>query len=157
MKLNGIPNDVLSNLNPFSLIIMIPIFNVAIYPLMRRVGFNFTPIKRITAGYLVAASSMAWACAVQMYIYKVSECGHYASGKRPDGTKCPNVELSVWVQSGSYILIAMSEILASVTSLEHAHSKAPVNMRSMVQAFSLFMSAISASIGFAMVGLSSVC
>lgn len=44
-------------------------------------------------------------------------------------------------------MIAISEILASITSLEYGFSKAPKNMRSLVAAFALFMSAISAAIG----------
>lgn len=48
MKLNGIPNDIVSNLDPFALIILIPIFDLLIYPGLRRVGINFSPIKKIT-------------------------------------------------------------------------------------------------------------
>ena len=33
---------------------MIPIFDYFIYPTLRRMGINFTPIKRIYAGFLVA-------------------------------------------------------------------------------------------------------
>jgi POT family proton-dependent oligopeptide transporter len=33
---------------------MIPIFERLIYPFLRSRGINFTPIKRITAGFLVA-------------------------------------------------------------------------------------------------------
>lgn len=156
MKLGGVPNDVLTNLNPISLVVMIPILDGLVYPFLRRCGIVFSPIKKITAGYFVAACSMIWACVIQVYIYRTSPCGHYASGTMPDGEDCPNVDISVWAQSGSYILIAISEILASITSLEYAHSKAPANMRSMVQAFSLFTTAVSSALGFALVTLSSV-
>ncbi|KAK3326352.1 peptide transporter-like protein [Apodospora peruviana] len=148
MRLGGVPNDVLTNLNPFALIIMIPLLDTFFYPALRKMHFNFTPLRRIACGYMVAASAMIWACVIQHYIYTRSECGTYASG---DG--CAPVDISVWAQSGSYILIAMSEILASITSLEYAHSKAPANMRSMVQAVALFMNAISSAIGFALVSL----
>jgi POT family proton-dependent oligopeptide transporter len=73
----------------------------------------------------------------------------------PDGvTQCPPVNINVWAQTGAYVLIAISEIFASITSLEYAFTKAPKNMRSLVQAFSLFMSAISAAIGEGLVPLS---
>ena len=55
--------------------------------------------------------------------------------------------LSVWIQSGSYVLIAFSEILASITGLEYAFTKAPKNMRSLVMAVFLFTTAISSAIG----------
>lgn len=67
---------------------------------------------------------------------------------------CHVTSLNVWIQSGSYILIAISEILASITSLEYAFSKAPKNMRSLVMSINLFTSAISAAIGEAFVPLS---
>jgi len=87
--------------------------------------------------------------------YKYSECGTNASGFHDDGeTPCAPVSINVWAQTGAYVLIAISEILASITSLEYAFSKAPRNMRSLVMAFNLFMTAISAAIGEAFVSLS---
>ncbi len=99
---------------------------------------------------------MIWTAVVQYYIYQRSECGSYASGTLLNGERCANADISVWVQSGSYILTAIAEILASITSLEYSFSKAPSNMRSMVQAIALFMNAISSAMGFALVSLSSV-
>ncbi|KAL2268712.1 hypothetical protein VTJ83DRAFT_3558 [Remersonia thermophila] len=155
MKVGGVPNDVLTNLNPFALIIMIPLLDTVIYPTLRKLRINPTPLKRIAIGYYVAAAAMIWACVIQYYIYKTNECGHYANGVLADGTKvdCAPSPISMWAQSGSYILIAFSEIMASITSLEYAHSKAPANMRSMVQSVALFMNAISSAIGFALVSL----
>jgi POT family len=46
-----------------------------------------------------------------------------------------------------YIIIAISEILAAITGLEYAFTKAPKNMRSLVMACFLFMSALSSVIG----------
>jgi POT family proton-dependent oligopeptide transporter len=45
MKLNGLPNDVLSNLDPFALIILIPICDLIIYPMFRKYKIRFTPIR----------------------------------------------------------------------------------------------------------------
>jgi proton-dependent oligopeptide transporter, POT family len=154
MALNGIPNDVLANLDPFALIILIPVFDLFIYPALRKAGIRFTPIKKIAAGFFTGSMAMVWACVIQYYIYKRSECGRNAGGKLPNGDGCAPVDISVWAQSGAYILIAISEIFASITSLEYAFSKAPKNMRSLVAAFALFMSAISAAIGEAFVPLS---
>lgn len=149
MKLNGLPNDVLTNLDPLALIIFIPICDFIIYPFLRKCKINFTPIKKITAGFFTGAAAMIWAAVIQAYIYKDSVCGSNASG---DG--CPNVSINVWAQTGAYVLIALSEIFASITSLEYAFSKAPKNMRSMVQAIALFMTAISSALGEAFVSLS---
>jgi POT family proton-dependent oligopeptide transporter len=142
MALHGVPNDVVNNLDPFALIILIPIFDLWVYPLLRRLGFNFTPLKRIAMGFIFGSMAMVWACVLQYYIYKKSPCGTFASGD-----DCDPAPINVWAQTGSYILIAISEIFASITGLEYAFSKAPKNMRSLVMSFFLFMSAIAAAIG----------
>jgi POT family proton-dependent oligopeptide transporter len=154
MALHGVPNDIISNLDPFALIILIPICDLFFYPFLRKIGINFTPIKKITAGFITGSMAMVWSAVIQAYIYKESPCGSMASGTLPNGDACPNVSISVWTQSGAYILIAISEIFASITSLEYAFTKAPRNMRSLVVSFALFMSAISAAIGEAFVPLS---
>ncbi|RPD65541.1 oligopeptide transporter [Lentinus tigrinus ALCF2SS1-7] len=153
MATHGVPNDVLSNLDPFALIIFIPICDIIIYPALRRAGINFSPIKRITLGFYTGTAAMVWATVVQYYIYKRNPCGRYVSTcKDADGHPI-TADLNVWVQTGSYVLIAFSEIFASITGLEYAFTKAPKNMRSVVMSVFLFMSAISAAIGEAFVPL----
>jgi proton-dependent oligopeptide transporter, POT family len=69
MNLHGLPNDIFSNLDPLALIILIPCFDMIFYPALRRIGFNFTPIKRITAGFFTGSAAMIWACVVQAYMF----------------------------------------------------------------------------------------
>ena len=125
MQLHGAPNDVISNLDPLALIIFIPIMDNAIYPLIRKLGLNFTPLKRIYFGYMLATCAMIAAEVIQYYIYKMSPCGDHA------GT-CDNpAPINVWVQAVPYVLIAFSEIFTSITGYEYAYSKAPKNMKSL--------------------------
>jgi POT family proton-dependent oligopeptide transporter len=152
MKLGGVPNDIINNLNPFALIIFIPIFDQIVYPGLRKLGFNFTPLKRITAGFCMAGAGMIVAAVTQHYIYKLGPCGDQANYCLE--VKGEYTNISVWIQALTYILGGISEILASVTSLEYAYTKAPKNMRSLVQAVALFMNAISSALGQAFVGLS---
>ena len=152
MRLGGVPNDVINNLNPFALIIFIPIFDRIVYPGLRRIGFNFTPLKRITAGFVAAGMSMIVATVTQYYICKMGPCGNRANHCLEAEGK--HTDISVWVQTLTYVLGGISEILASVTSLEYAFTKAPRNMRSLVQAVALVMNAFSSAIGQAFVGLS---
>ncbi|RPD65524.1 oligopeptide transporter [Lentinus tigrinus ALCF2SS1-7] len=155
MVTNGVPNDVLSNLDPFALIIFIPICDVFLYPALRRAGINFSPLKRITLGFYTGAAAMVWTAVVQHFIYKRNPCGNMvATCMDADGHPITS-DLNVWIQTGSYVLIAFSEIFASITGLEYAFTKAPKNMRSLVMSVFLFMSAISAAIGEAFVALSS--
>lgn len=43
MTLNGTPNDLIQNLNPISIVILIPIFDYIIYPFLRRNGIKLQP------------------------------------------------------------------------------------------------------------------
>lgn len=148
MTTNGLPNDVLSNLDPFALIIFIPICDQLIYPGLRRLGYNFSQLKRIAFGFFTGAAAMVWAAVVQHYVYKTSACGDYAG-------ECDTTSpLNVWIQTGSYVLVALSEIFTSITGLEYAFTKAPKNMRSLVMSVNLFSSAISSALGEAFVSLS---
>jgi len=147
MSTHGVPNDVLGNLNPITLIIFIPICDLFIYPWLRRLGMRFTAIKRITGGFLVGAMAMTWAAVLQHYIYKTNPC-HYSASTCLDADGNALVSpLNVWIQSGAYILVAISEIFASITGLEYAFTKAPKNMRSLVMSCNLFTSAIAAALG----------
>ncbi|SJL03952.1 probable PTR2-Di-and tripeptide permease [Armillaria ostoyae] len=153
MSTHGVPNDVLSNLDPIALIIFIPISEMFIYPALKRAGINFSALKKITGGFLTAAAAMIWAVVVQHYIYKTNPCGKSASTcEDADGNALVS-PLNVWIQTGSYVLIAFSEILASITGLEYAFTKAPKNMRSLVMSVFLFMSALASALGEAFVAL----
>jgi POT family proton-dependent oligopeptide transporter len=71
--------------------------------------------------------------------YKSS--GYYET-QDPDYTS----PITVWAVTGVYVLIAISEIFASVTTLEYAFTKAPKNMRSLVQSVQCFTTAFSAAL-----------
>ena len=67
MHLGGVPNDILNNLNPISIIILIPIMDYFVYPAIRKTGFNLSPIKKIAAGFVLASFSMVAAAVTQAY------------------------------------------------------------------------------------------
>ncbi|KAI5989801.1 POT family-domain-containing protein [Pisolithus orientalis] len=151
---HGLPNDILSNLDPLALIIFIPLCDLVFYPALVRWRINFKPLQKIAFGFYTGATAMVWAAVVQYCIYKTNPCGYYA-GTCVDSNGNPLVSpLNVWIQSGSYILVAISEILASITGLEYAFTKAPRNMRSLVMSMLLFTNAVASAIGEAFVSLS---
>ncbi|KAL3480405.1 POT family-domain-containing protein [Aspergillus californicus] len=148
MALHGAPNDIIINIDPAALIIFIPIMDQVIYPLIRRLGYNFTPIKKIFVGYMFASMAMIAATVIQYYIYRTSPCHNRASSCDLPST------VNVWTQAVPYILIAFSEIFTSITGYEYAYTKAPRNMKSLVQALYLFTNAFSAVMQQALTALS---
>ncbi|KAJ6609532.1 peptide/h+ symporter protein [Mycena sp. CBHHK59/15] len=154
MTLNGTPNDLIKNLDPISIIILIPVFERGIYPLLRRLGINFSPIKRITAGFVVAGLAMVYSAVLEKYLYNLSPCDNHQPSACTTADGNPNAApLNVWIVSGPYILVAISEIFASITSLEYAYTKAPQRMKSVVMAFSALQTALSSALNFALVAV----
>jgi POT family proton-dependent oligopeptide transporter len=152
MRLGGVPNDIVTNLNPISIIILIPIMDFGVSPLLRKMNIRFTPIKRIATGFFLASMAMVSATVIQFYIYQ-GPCGSKANTCVDVNGKALTVDISVWVQILPYALVGFSEIMASITSLEYAYTKAPTNMRSTVQAIALLQSAFSSAIAQALVPL----
>lgn len=143
---NGVPNDVLDNLNPLAIIVLIPIMNHGVYPLLRRMGIRFGPIARMTTGFLIAAVGASSYAIIQHYIYKTSPCGNQASTCDIGTGVSP---LSLWLYAIPTAVTACSEVFINVTAYGIAYSRAPPNMKGFVMAISLFMTAISTAISLA--------
>lgn len=151
MELHGLPNDILPNLDPITIIILIPLMDRIIYPFIRtRLHFAFLPITRISLGFMIAALAMLYAGVLQTFIYAAPPCYYSPSncnaGKIAEGRFKPN-EVHVAWQAPAYILVAISEILASITGLELAYAKAPENMKSFIMSLFLLTSAGGSAIG----------
>ena len=73
-QLHGIPNDIMQNIDPITIIIFIPIVDRFLYPGLRKIGVEFKPITRITWGFLLGSGAMAYAAGVQKLIYSSGPC-----------------------------------------------------------------------------------
>ncbi|KAI9364318.1 POT family-domain-containing protein [Pilaira anomala] len=146
MQTGGVPNDIMQNINPLSLVIMIPIMDRFVYPGLRKMGIHFGPILRITFGFLFAALAMAYAAGIQSMIYNT---GPYYGN--PSGTNKNDISAGLIIPA--YILIGISEIFANITGLEYAYQKAPEKMKSIVMALYLFTNCLGSVLGFALVSV----
>ncbi|KAK9326116.1 H+/oligopeptide symporter [Lipomyces orientalis] len=141
MVTNGAPNDLLSNFNPLTIIVFIPILSHIVYPILDRFNIKFGRVSRITFGFILAAISGIWGAVVQYYVYKLSPCGYYAS-------TCADVApISIWWQIPNTVLGAMSECFCNVTAYELAYARSPPSMRGLVMALFLFNTALASALG----------
>lgn len=62
--------DQMQALNPVFILIMIPIFETVIYPLLRKCNLLVRPLQRMSAGMLLAACSFVMAAFIQIAIQK---------------------------------------------------------------------------------------
>jgi POT family proton-dependent oligopeptide transporter len=103
-------------LNPALVMILIPFNNLVLYPALRRMGVQVTPLRKM--GFGIAFSGLAWvaAGAIQLAI---------------DGGDAVSI---VW-QVLPYLLLTFGEVLVSATGLEFAYSQAPMSMKGVIMAF----------------------
>ncbi|XP_077055453.1 solute carrier family 15 member 1b [Siphateles boraxobius] len=62
--------DQMQIVNPVLIVIMVPIMDSAIYPLIKKCHINFTPLRRMTVGMLLAALAFVAAALLQIQIDK---------------------------------------------------------------------------------------
>lgn len=103
-------------INPLLVMLLIPFNNLVLYPLLRRAGFEPTPLRRM--GFGIAFSGLAWVCAgiIQLWI---------------DGGDA----VSIMWQIAPYALLTFGEVLVSATGLEFAYSQAPPSMKGVIMSF----------------------
>ncbi len=103
-------------LNPIMVMLLIPFNNLVLYPLLRRMGFEPTALRRM--GFGIAFSGVAWVVAgvIQLWI---------------DGGDAVSL---AW-QILPYLLLTFGEVLVSATGLEFAYSQAPRSMKGTIMSF----------------------
>ncbi|XP_075896353.1 solute carrier family 15 member 1 [Nelusetta ayraudi] len=62
--------DQMQTFNPILILTLVPIMDSVIYPLIKKCGFNFTPLKRMTVGMVLAAIAFVCAALIQLQIDK---------------------------------------------------------------------------------------
>jgi POT family proton-dependent oligopeptide transporter len=151
MQGHGIPNDLMQNFDPISIIVFIPILETLVYPLMRRMHIRFRPITRISLGFVVASLAMMYAAIVQHLIYVAGPCydSPLCDASIVDGVAQGN-QVHIAIQTPAYVFIGISEIFASVSGLEYAYTKAPPSMKSFVQSMYLLTNAFGSALAEAL-------
>ncbi|MCD6340125.1 MAG: POT family MFS transporter [Verrucomicrobia bacterium] len=113
----------IQSLNPLLVMILIPLFTGVLYPWLAKRGLNPTPLRRMTAGMFLAASSFA-------------VCAWLEARVRA------GAELSILWQALPYLILTSGEVLFSTTGLEFAFSQAPASMKSTIMSFWLLTVAV---------------
>ncbi len=102
-------------LNPYMVMMLIPIFVFGIYPTVQKY-YDFTPLRRMTWGMFIASLSFVQIALIQ---YQLDS----------------GVELNIMWQFFPYLTITVAEVLISITGLEFAYTQAPPAMKSTIMSF----------------------
>jgi POT family proton-dependent oligopeptide transporter len=103
-------------LNPALVMILIPFNNLVLYPALRRIGYEVTALRRMTAG--IALAGVSWIVVGIMQV--VLDRG---------------TAFSITWQVLPYAFLTLGEVLVSATGLEFAYSQAPLSMKGAIMAF----------------------
>lgn len=124
--------DLMQVFNSFFVLLLIPVFEKFIYPLLRR-RFAMTPLQRMGTGLILTVLSFVVAGFVQLQVNK----GVFV--EEPDNpdckTCCQSNCVNIFVQVPQYLILTAGEIFFSITGLEFAYSQAPVSLKSVCAAF----------------------
>ncbi len=103
-------------LNPAMVMVLIPIFGFGVYPLVGKLGVKVTPLRRMSAGMILAGFSFLAAAMIQSVL---------------DGGTPVNIG---W-QFIPYLILTSAEVMISITGLEFAYTQAPRSMKSTIMSF----------------------
>jgi len=149
MKTDGMPNDLLDNLNSVTVVLMAMLMNHIVYPFLRKRGIRWGPISRMFFGFMLGTIGSIGYPVLQYYVYKTSPCGYNATtcaDLLPEGENAlSTVPYSLYAIP--VIVTAASEVFVNVTAYGIAYSRSPKNMKGVVASINLFMTAISAAVG----------
>ena len=106
----------MQSVNPLLVMLLIPFNNTVLYPLLKKIGIEPTPLRRMTTGLLLAAASWIVVGFLQLQV---------------DG----GAKLSILWQLLPYTLLTLGEVLVSATGLEFAYSQAPLKMKGGIMSF----------------------
>ncbi|KAG9956349.1 MFS general substrate transporter, partial [Aureobasidium melanogenum] len=148
---NGVPNDVISNFNSLSIIMMAPVLNYGLYPLLRKWHIRYGPVARMTTGLALSTLGGIGYTVLNSYAYKLGPCGKYGSSETcVDANGVSLVApITIWWVAIPYAIGGISELFINVPAYGIAYSRAPPNMRGLVSAINLFSTAIAYLIGLA--------
>ncbi|HEX2788622.1 MAG TPA: POT family MFS transporter [Ignavibacteria bacterium] len=116
-------------INPFLIIIFIPLFTYLVYPFINKF-WTLTALRKISIGMFITAFSFAVIAIAQMQI---------------DGGATP----SILYQFFAYVILTAAEVMVSITGLEFSYTQAPNSMKSFIMGLWL----LSVSVGNLFTGL----
>jgi POT family proton-dependent oligopeptide transporter len=118
-------------INPLLVMLLIPLTAGVIYPAFKKWGYELKPLRRMTIGMAMGATSYVIAGLIQIPI---------SNGEK----------LTILWQLLPYLVLTTAEVLVSTTGLEFAYSQAPREMKGTLMAcWNLTVTAGNLAVAFA--------
>uniref|UniRef100_A0A8B9JMT5 Solute carrier family 15 member 1 n=1 Tax=Astyanax mexicanus TaxID=7994 RepID=A0A8B9JMT5_ASTMX len=108
--------DQMQTVNPILILVMVPIVDSVVYPLIKKCGLNFTPLKRMTVGMFMAGLAFVAAALVQVQIDETLPKFPSSSQAQVKFLNLENSPLSLTVDGNPFDLAAFQ-----VYTQKHTH------------------------------------
>ncbi|KAF9932314.1 hypothetical protein FBU30_008421 [Linnemannia zychae] len=124
------------NINTILIIILVPFLAAFVYPFCTKRGWNFSPQRRMAAGFFLIVVSFAVSAALAPSI----EEAYKRSGRllkdaaKYDGTYCKEC-YSAWLQFPQWFLLSLGEALCSPTGVQFTYIEAGRQFRAVSTSF----------------------
>lgn len=119
---NGVDERVLPSqlaaLNPAMVMLIIPLLNFGVFPLVEKMGIALTPLRKMSFGMLLASAAFVAVALIQARI-----------------DSSPEKSINVFWQFIPYLILTTAEVLVSAIGLEFAYTQAPKAMKSTMMGF----------------------
>lgn len=153
-----LPVTFMNVFNTLSILVLVPLFETYLYPWLKtRYGYEPPMLDKIGTGLALSGVAMVVAAGIELYrMANVPPPCYYGDAAcEANLSPCLNIDnysegdqlpqkssISIFWQIPQFVLVGLSEILASITSYEFFFSQAPMEMRSVTQAGNMITNAL---------------
>jgi POT family proton-dependent oligopeptide transporter len=132
------PPDVIASaqpqaINPFLIMVLIPLFQFALYPAINKV-FPLTPLRKVGIGFVLTMLSFVIVAGIERELQA-------------------GVHVHIGWQFFAFFILTAGEVMVSITALEYSYAQAPPAMKSVIMSLNLLSVTVGNLLVAAVTGL----